>query len=276
MNDQGDTDKPARTLRPEDLMRLVREAGQSGFARRAPAQETGVTSEFKPSLPVRDVTDEVVQSARAAAPRAPEPQHAAPQPSEPDPAEAAAQAALAAREAAQSQALSEAHDQGRSQGFSEGYAAGVEEGQQAGQLAGIDEGRRQAAAELGEARDLFLKAAATLAAPDDSMLQDLTRAVLGIVQQMASDRAGIAIDDHPKAFLRRIEKLAEQAAAGLGQTALHLNPEDHAALRPHLDGSDLLSDSRIVPDAALARGDVTLRIGGIELRDVLAEPGEHL
>jgi flagellar assembly protein FliH len=288
----------ARALSPEDIMRLVREAGQSGFARSAlDADRRGAAftardplgseapawgAERQPHQPGAAEAAAPFAPARAAAPAsaaaAATAAAGAPDPAAPGAAHAAAASASQPRPAAPSQpditalleqARADAFEQGRTEGFEQGYAAGAEEGRMSGWTAGLDAGRKEAEEDLRDARDTFLQAALVLTRPDASDLGMLTPMLLDAVRTLASERAGMAIAAMPEAFVARIEALAAQAVRGLESLTIRLNPEDYAAIAPHLPQSELLAESRILREPALARGDLVLRAGGVELRDVL-------
>ena len=96
----------------------------------------------------------------------------------------------------------------------------------------------------------------------------LSAALSGAVRQMASARAGQAIDDMPAPFLARIEALADRVAQGVRAVTVALHPDDLAAVAPYLAGSDLGS-ALVAGDARLARGDVVVRAEGVLLSDLI-------
>jgi flagellar assembly protein FliH len=53
------------------------------------------------------------------------------------------------------------------------------------------------------------------------------------------------------------------------EVSLRLNPDDLAAITPHLAGFDVLGGAALVADARLARGDVEVRAEGIRLADLI-------
>lgn len=153
--------------------------------------------------------------------------------------------------------------------FEEGRAKGIEEGRIQGHEEGIEEGRQAAFIELQQAREIFEKAARELTAPAEQSLAHLNVAISEAVRRLAGQRAGRAIDDMPDSFVTRIEMLCDRIAQGMRQVTVVLHPDDLSAIRPHVDGSPLLADSRLLADPKLARGDVAIQAGSIRLNDVL-------
>lgn len=166
-------------------------------------------------------------------------------------------------------ALSNAH----ADGYAEGLAAGLEQGRAEGRAEALAEFDTDADAEIGPARDAFVAAVRKLALIDPQDTRDLAQALTAAVRKMAQARAGQAIDDLPAAFLTRIETLAERVSQGLRSVSLRLNPDDLAAITPHLPQSDALAGATITADARLGRGDIDLRAEGIRLTDILSDGG---
>ena len=157
----------------------------------------------------------------------------------------------------------EAHAAGRAEA-----EAGLSAARAAAHAEGFAQGRAEAMAEIGAegnaARDSFLAATAALTAASDAATATVFAAVEAAILRLASDRAGLAIDDNPAPFRARIETLAARIA-GAGATAeIRLNPEDLAAL------AGTGSADRFTADATLARGDVVVRAGDVVIEDILA------
>ena len=77
------------------------------------------------------------------------------------------------------------------------------------------------------------------------------------------------IDALPPAFAARVEALADRVAQGVRAVSLRLNPDDLAAITPHLAGFDVLGGAVLAPDPRLSRGDVEVRAEGIRLADLI-------
>lgn len=177
-----------------------------------------------------------------------------------------AEAQLATEEVAQR--LAEA----RAEGYAEGRADGVEAGHAAGLAEGMAAGRAEAEAALGPARDAFLAAVARLG--EDAGLADGLAGVLAeAVRKLAAERAGQMIEALPAAFAARVEAMADRVAQGVRAVSVRLNPDDLAAIRPHLAGCEVLEGAALAADARLARGDVEVRAEGIRLADLLEARG---
>jgi flagellar assembly protein FliH len=123
-------------------------------------------------------------------------------------------------------------------------------------------------------------ALAQLASPPLAEVETLTRSLGLAVNRLASERAGLVIDSTPAPFAERIARLVERVAQGMRDVAVHLNPDDLAALRPLLEKAcppefAALATARLVPDSALSRGDADLRAPGLRLADLIegAAPG---
>ena len=154
----------------------------------------------------------------------------------------------------------------RAEGRSEGHAAGLVEGR----ALALAEHQDTAESDLAQARALFMAAVTALAAPDPASVRDLEATLAAAVARLAADRAGMAIADHPEAFLARIALLADRVAQGSRAITLTLHPADLAAINAHLPGP-LPQPAAFATDAALSRGDILIRAGGVTLADLLAE-----
>lgn len=150
----------------------------------------------------------------------------------------------------------------------DGYAAGRADGVEEGLARGRAEGRAEAEAELAPARGAFLAAAARLAVAGDPA-DEIAGVLADAVRRLAAERAGQMIDALPAAFAARVEALADRVAQGVRGVTLRLNPDDLAAITPHLAGCDVLGSAELAGDARLARGDVEVRADGIRLADLI-------
>lgn len=156
------------------------------------------------------------------------------------------------------EARAEAHATGKAEGLADGLAQGR------------GEGRAEAEAALAAARDAFTAAAKAVMA-GDATPDGLTDLLAKAVRDLAAQRAGQAIDALPAPFLARVAALADRVAQGMRTVTLRLNPDDLAAIAPHLAGSDL-DGAALNPDPRLKRGDVEVRSEGIVLSDLLDTP----
>lgn len=244
----------AKALGHDDIMRLVREAGNGGFQKRAHTAVHPDSSGFKArdfqqveSLPPEaPVFDEPATPAMA--PVA-EPQVSA-QPAQVQPAHIDIEAIRA-----------EAFEAGKNEGMIHGLAQGRAEGR--------IQGETEANQKILEARAAFEAVTANLSTLTAGDISTLTATVTDAINALASQRAGTVIEEMPENFVARVEALADRVAQGVRQVTVRLNADDLAAIEPYLEDSELLSENRIVADGRLGRGDVDVRAGAITLSDIL-------
>ena len=261
------TDTEAETeaspIRPEDLLALVRKSSE-----RFQKRDLGTSSEFQPRPYLAPVeTPEPGETSGAGTPddtpdapaTATPSQGAAPDdtgftPAPPPPTvdiEAERQAAWAEGHAAALQQIEAARTEARA--------------------AALEEARAQAAEEIAEARDAFAAALTRLAAAEHERAEALTEKLEAAMRQLAAQRAGQKIDETPRPFLRRIEKMMRDVAAGCDSTVVQMNPADLVAIKPHLRDTSPLAQARLAPDPKLGRGDLRLRMDDITFSDIIAE-----
>ncbi len=162
------------------------------------------------------------------------------------------------------EARAEGYSSGRADGFDEGLAQGRAEGRAEAQAAA----EADLGATIGPARDAFVAVAARLVAGPD-LADGIAGVIADAVRQLAAERAGQMIDALPEAFAVRVEAMADRVAQGVRAVSVRLNPDDLAAITPHLAGFEVVGAAALVPDARLARGDVEVRAEGIRLADLL-------
>lgn len=156
--------------------------------------------------------------------------------------------------------LATAKEAARAEGEAQGYAKGLAE---AAVMAKDDQTK-----ELETARDLFLAAASALGSPATDLIRGLSAALQKAIPRLAAERAGMAIDANPAAFLARVELLAERVSQGVRDITVTLHPDDLLALQKHLSDNDH-GFSVLGADARLERGDVIIKGQGLMLADVL-------
>lgn|GEM_PF-1167363 len=158
--------------------------------------------------------------------------------------------------------------------WAEGHAAALQEIEAARATAraeAFEEARTTAAHEVAEARDIFAATLIRLTSAEHERLSDLTAKLELAVRQLATQRAGQKIDEAPRPFLRRIEKITHHIAAGAENTVVLMNPADLMAIKPHLKDFSPLAKGRLSPDTTLGRGDLRIRMDDITFSDVIAE-----
>lgn len=133
--------------------------------------------------------------------------------------------------------------------------------------AGQAEARREYAERQNHALEVLEAAAQSLRSPSENAMSQLRVSIETSVKQLASARAGIAIDECPEHFLIRIEDLADRIYASMAAPVLRLNPDDLDAISDHVAQSEILSEMRIVASPDMAPGDVELMLDGLALTD---------
>lgn len=162
----------------------------------------------------------------------------------------------------------------RKAAWEEGFAAATQQAnatrdQQRAQI--LTEAREQASQEIAEIRDIFAAAVTHLTTTEHDLQDRLTAELETAIKTLAAQRAGQKIDETPRPFLRRIEKIARELAAGVEGTIVQMNPADLLAIKPHLKGFSPLSQAKLSPDPKLGRGDLRIRMADITFADVMAE-----
>jgi flagellar assembly protein FliH len=135
----------------------------------------------------------------------------------------------------------------------------------------LAQARAEADATLDEVRSAFEAALERMNIAEEEVAARLTTHLEKAVRILASDRAGQKIDDKPQPFLRLIEKMARDIAAGAESLVVQMNPADLMAIKPHIKSFSPLSQARLAPDPALGRGDLRLKMDEVTFADVIAE-----
>lgn len=239
--------KEVGTFKAKSLMDLAREASLKEV-RPDPEPAPEVVAEAPEEAAEAEApADDIPEAELVAEPEAPiaaeEPPAPEPVPAPPEPAQPMIDAEMLERVRA------------------EAFAAGQADARRAD-----SEGPRQAL-------EVLEAAARALTSPPDSAMVQLRASIAASVKQLASARAGQAIDDLPEPFMTRIEDLADRVHACASAPVLRLHPDDLDAIADFVSQSDLLSGMRMVASADLARGDVELTLDGLAVTDRL-EPLE--
>lgn len=270
----------AKTLTPQDLLDMVRHAGET-FRRRAPlpsldtagsgpAGDGAQVVAFTPRSVVPPMAPPAKDTAPVAPAKAEDGATAAPElapetPSETPPAATVADGFIPAP---QPQAID--LDALQRAAWDEGHAAAM-----AGLETACAQARAQALEDASEdikaARDAFAAALAQVANAEHLMISDIEAKLVAAVHTLASKRAGMAIDDSPRPFLRRVEKMVKELHDGSTDLVVAMNPADVVAIKPHVQGFSPLARARLQPDPKLGRGDLRLRMGDITFSDIIAE-----
>jgi flagellar assembly protein FliH len=264
-----------KAMTPEDLLALVRQSSQS-FQKKGvvQAEDTGVVQDFVPQNLVR-------RAEEALPPTAPLPNleetpeidaltpEAGDMPSSGGDAETDADGFSPAEPPKVIDMETE-----RQAAWTAGYEQAMQEIDAARSKAreeALAEARAEADATLEEVRSAFEAALARLNSAEEEVAAALTTHLEMAVRILASDRAGQKIDDTPQPFLRRVEKMARDIAAGAESLVVQMNPADLMAIKPHIKSFSPLSKARLAPDPSLGRGDLRLNMDEITFADVIAE-----
>ena len=154
--------------------------------------------------------------------------------------------------------VNEAFERGKTEGISEGRLAAIAETKETAMA--------DAKAELADIVDTFNKVLDSLARPKAMQVEALSSSINTTILKLASERAGMQIDELPEAFSDRINALVTGIAQELAEGKVHLNEDDYATMKPYLTNLGY----EVVVKSNLMRGDVTLEFDGVEVHDVAA------
>ena len=136
---------------------------------------------------------------------------------------------------------------------------------------GFAAGRAAALSELEEQR---LEHLGVLKSISEKLLTDsvfdfdnISKKVLDTVNELSSERCGLAIDENPEGFLKRIAAQIEQVRNLSEERSVFFNEQDLAALKSFEEFESYFAKAKVRSDPVLKRGDVVVKVGGVELRD---------
>ena len=136
---------------------------------------------------------------------------------------------------------------------------------------GFSAGRAAALSELEEQRIEHLNVLKSIAErlQNDSCFDfdDISSKVLDTVYALSSERCGLAIENDAKGFLDHVEKHLDQIRSLSNEKRVSFNPEDLETLQSFDEFEELFQDVDIKIDETLNRGDVIVKVGGVEIRD---------
>ena len=149
----------------------------------------------------------------------------------------------------------ESADEGQSELYDEGFAAG----------------RAAALSELEEQRlehlDVLKSISEKLLTDSVFDFNNISKKVIDTVNELSSERCGLAIDENPEGFVKRIAVQMEQVRNLSEERRVFFNEEDLAALKSFDEFENYFSKAQVHVDQTLKRGDVIVKVGGVELRD---------
>ena len=100
---------------------------------------------------------------------------------------------------------------------------------------------------------------------------DLTQSILLAITRLASERAGILIDQHPETFKNKITSFADKIEQESKNLILNLNPMDANLLKDKLAESLRDKKIEIKENSELFRGDFIFQMGAVEIGDLISE-----
>ena len=153
---------------------------------------------------------------------------------------------------------SEAFERGKAEGIAEGRQEAIAENKAAAEVA--------AKAELAEKVNVFGQTLASLLKPQAMQAEVLTKSIHAAILKLASERAGMEIDDVPDAFANRIGALVSAIGKKINEGQIQLNADDYSVMTAYFANTTY----NFVVNSELMRGDVVLRFDGIELADIAA------
>ena len=154
--------------------------------------------------------------------------------------------------------VNEAFERGKTEGISEGRLAAIAETKESA--------RADAETELANVVNTFRDVLDSLARPKAIQAEALSSSINATILKLASQRAGMQIDELPEAFSDRINALVTGIAQELAEGKIHLNEDDYAKMKPYLANLGY----EVVVNSNLMRGDVTIQFDGVEVHDVAA------
>jgi len=100
---------------------------------------------------------------------------------------------------------------------------------------------------------------------------DLLQSILDVVTHLASERAGIIIDETPEIFKNKISKFIDEIEHASKKIILNLNPKD-ANLIKEITTNPLHDDNiELKENSELLRGDFIIQVGSVEMGNLISK-----
>ena len=161
----------------------------------------------------------------------------------------------------------------RAEAEEEGYKKGFESGLEAARSAEpTEEEKAIAAAREAERTEIISRLEAVIAAAAGTEAVDISALAPAIEQavlRLASERAGLAIQENPQGLVQRIEQLIEKVKSSASAICVTLNPEDLKAVEAWRSAQNAYPNWVWRADTQLVSGDIKLKLDGISVSDVL-------
>jgi len=123
---------------------------------------------------------------------------------------------------------------------------------------------------MNEAVAAFTSATEALSKDENFDLSQLSPAISRAIMELASERAGIAIDEHPDAFAARIESMVKRIRNRVDEPYIRLHPEDAKIIGDTLGENLSPRKIHIIADENLKRGDARIDVGSIGVMDLIS------
>lgn len=145
--------------------------------------------------------------------------------------------------------------------YDEGYRAGVE--------AGKNEMKNALEQKFSEQQNTFDALITSLTKMSFAETKELEIDIQAAILSLASERAGVAIQDMPESFLARIEHLMNRVGNSVDSPVIKLNRDDLIHITKAKEQSETLSKMRFIEEARFNHGDISINLAGIEIEDIL-------
>ena len=145
--------------------------------------------------------------------------------------------------------------------YDEGYRAGME--------AGKNEMKNALEQKFSEQQNTFDALITSLTKMSFAETKELEIDIQAAILSLASERAGVAIQDMPGSFLTRIEHLMSRVGNSVDSPVIKLNRDDLIHITKAKEQSETLSKMRFIEEARFNHGDISINLAGIEIEDIL-------
>ena len=141
--------------------------------------------------------------------------------------------------------------------------AAYEEGFAAGRAAALSELEEQRLEQLG-----VLKSIADRLQNEAAFdFENVSQKVLETVYNLSSERCGLGLDANPEGFLAHVQKKLDQVQLLADHKRVFFNAEDLESLQKFDEFEGIFNGVDVHQDRELKRGDVIVKVGGVEIRD---------
>ena len=136
---------------------------------------------------------------------------------------------------------------------------------------GFAAGRAAALSELEEQRleqlDVLKSIAERLQNEAAFDFDNVSQKVLETVYNLSSERCGLGLDANPEGFLAHVQKKLDQVQLLADHKKVFFNAEDLKSLQKFDEFKGIFNGVEVHQDRELKRGDVIVKVGGVEIRD---------